>query len=74
MGFDSLRARNKEDRKIFEESGNLASFLQRDEGDPVDWLLPEHDASALIDVIRRLRRVVVVDESPTPRARCRSRS
>ena len=63
MSFDSLRARNKEDRKIFQENGNLASFLQPDLGDSGDWLLPEHDASALINVIRRLRPVVVVDES-----------
>lgn len=63
MSFDSLRARNKEDRKIYQENGNLASFLQPDHGDPSDWLLPEHDASALINVIRRLRPVVVVDES-----------
>ena len=67
MSFDSLRARNKEDRKIFQENGNLASFLLPDPGrtgeEPGDWLLPEHDASALINVIRRLRPVVVVDES-----------
>jgi type III restriction enzyme len=63
MSFDSLRARNKEDRKIFQENGNLASFLQPDQGDSSDWLLPEHDVSALINVIRRLRPVVVVDES-----------
>ncbi len=63
MSFDSLRARNKEDRKIYQENGNLASFLQPDQGDPGDWLLPEHDASALINVIRSLRPVVVVDES-----------
>lgn len=63
MSFDSLRAKNKEDRKIYQENGNLASFLQPDSGDPADWLLPEHDASALINVIRRLRPVVVVDES-----------
>lgn len=63
MSFDSLRARNKEDRKIYQENGNLASFLQADRGDTADWLLPEHDASALINVIRSLRPVVVVDES-----------
>lgn len=63
MSFDSLRAKNKEDRKIFQENGNLASFLHPDQGDASDWLLPEHDASALINVIRRLRPVVVVDES-----------
>ncbi|MDP1653565.1 MAG: DEAD/DEAH box helicase family protein [Rhodocyclaceae bacterium] len=63
MSFDSLRAKNKEDRKIYQENGNLASFLLPDAIDPGDWLLPEHDASALINVIRRLRPVVVVDES-----------
>jgi type III restriction enzyme len=62
MSFDSLRAKNKEDRKIYQENGNLASFLLPDQGDG-DWLLPEHDPSALINVIRRLRPVVVVDES-----------
>jgi type III restriction enzyme len=41
----------------------LASFLLPDQGDGGDWLLPEHDPSALINVIRRMRPVVVVDES-----------
>ena len=63
MSFDSLRAKNKEDRKIYQENGNLASFLLPDQGDGSDWLLPEHDPSALINVIRRMRPVVVVDES-----------
>ena len=63
MSFDSLRAKNKEDRKIYQENGNLASFLLPDAGDSGGWLLAEHDASALINVIRRLRPVVVVDES-----------
>ncbi|MDZ7856726.1 DEAD/DEAH box helicase family protein [Sphaerotilus sp.] len=65
MSFDSLRAKNKEDRKIYQENGNLASFLlpAQAQDDPSDWLLPEHDPSALINVIRRLRPVVVVDES-----------
>ncbi len=62
MSFDSLRAKNKEDRKIYQENGNLASFLLPDQGEG-DWLLPDHDPSALINVIRRMRPVVVVDES-----------
>ena len=34
MSFDSLRAKNKEDRKIYQENGNLASFLRPDAGRP----------------------------------------
>lgn len=63
MSFDSLRAKNKEDRKIFQDNGYLASFLSGADGIEADWLLPEHDPSALINVIRRLKPVVVVDES-----------
>lgn len=63
MSFDSLRARNKDDRKIYQDNGYLASFLTGAEDKESDWLLPEYDASALINVIRRLKPVVVVDES-----------
>jgi type III restriction enzyme len=63
MSFDSLRARNKEDRKIFQDNGYLASFLAAGESQDDDWRLPEYDASALINVIRRLKPVVIVDES-----------
>lgn len=62
MSFDSLRAKKKEDRKIYQENGNLASFLMP-ENQSADWLLPEHDATSLINVIRSLRPVVIVDES-----------
>ena len=62
MTFDSLRARNKEDRKIFQDNGYLASFGQPS-AQTRDDLLPEHDSTALINVIRTLRPVVVVDES-----------
>lgn len=60
MSFDSLRAKNKEDRKIFQDNGYLASFLT-DDDEAV--LLPDYDASALINVIRRLKPIVIVDES-----------
>lgn len=63
MSFDSLRARNKEDRKVYQENGYLASFLNADTEDNDDWLLPDCDPSALINVIRRLKPVVIVDES-----------
>lgn len=61
MSFDSLRARNKEDRKIYQDNGYLASFIAGNEN--ADWLLPGHDPSALINVLRGLKPVVVVDES-----------
>lgn len=61
MSFDSLRAKNKEARKIYQDNGYLASFLS--DGHDADWLLPDHDASSLINVIRGLKPVVVVDES-----------
>lgn len=63
MSFDSLRAKNKEDRKIYQDNGYLASFLTVSDSQEADWRLPEYDASALINVIRRLKPVVVVDES-----------
>ena len=61
MSFDSLKATNKENRKAYQENGYLASFLNEAGGD--DVLLPEYDKSALINVIRTLNPVVVVDES-----------
>jgi type III restriction enzyme len=61
LSFDSLRARNKEDRKIFQDNPNLAPFTEgvRDRSD----ILPEHDDTALINVLRLLHPVLVVDES-----------
>ncbi len=61
MSFDSLKATNKENRKAYQENGYLASFLNDTAHDAV--LLPEYDKSALINVIRTLNPVVVVDES-----------
>ena len=54
LSYGSLRAKNKDDRKIFEENSALAKFAQY-YGD-----IPE---TALINVIRSLTPVVVVDES-----------
>ena len=61
MSFDSLRSRKKEDRKIFQDNGYLASFASGK--DDAEYLLPDYDASSLINVIRGLRPVVIVDES-----------
>lgn len=61
MSFDSLKATNKENRKAYQENGYLASFLQTTAN--ADVLLPEYDRSALINVVRSLSPLVVVDES-----------
>jgi type III restriction enzyme len=63
MSFDSLRARNKEDRKIFQDNGYLASFLNGLQDMDTDYLLPAHDESSLINVLRSLKPLVIVDES-----------
>ncbi len=61
MSFASLRARNKEDRKVYQENGQLASFVSQYKNS--SHLLEEVDETALINVIRSLNPVVIVDES-----------
>jgi type III restriction enzyme len=60
LSFDSLRAKNKEDRKLYQENGQLLSFMNRDGN---DHLLEGIDETAWINVIRRIRPVVIVDEA-----------
>lgn len=62
FSFSSIRidSRKQDDRKIFQENGSLESF--REMVDP-DLILPETDETALINVIRSLNPVVIVDES-----------
>jgi type III restriction enzyme len=54
LSFDSMRARNKEDRKVYQENGNLQPFGS---------LLGNEDDITLMKVIQALNPVVVVDES-----------
>ena len=61
MSFASLRARKKEDRKVYQENGQLAPFVAQYPSDAP--LMPDVDETALINVIRSLNPVVVVDES-----------
>jgi len=61
LSFGSLRATKKEDRKIFEENGALATFAGQ--SDTNAHVLADTDQTALINVIRSLTPVVVVDES-----------
>ena len=62
LNFSSLRIdkAKKEDRKIFQENGALESF--RDWTDK-DLSLEGTDETALINIIRNLNPIVVVDES-----------
>lgn len=61
MSFGSIRATRKEDRKIYDQNGQLSSFVQT-YSDP-SLVLANTDESALINVIRNLNPIVVVDES-----------
>ena len=61
MSFASLRATNKEDRKVYQENGQLAPFAAQYKDR--NHILEETDETALINVIRSLNPVLVVDES-----------
>lgn len=61
MSFSSLRARNKEDRKVYQENGELAQFTSQYKDK--SHVLEETDETALINIIRSLNPVLVVDES-----------
>ena len=64
MTFDSLKGRSKDTLRAFRENGNLASFAGMGllERQPEN-LLPEYDETALINVLRGLNPMIVVDES-----------
>ncbi len=61
--YASIRANptKKDDRKIYQENGNLLQFA--DWFDGKDLLLADTPETALIQVVRRLNPVTVVDES-----------
>jgi len=61
LSFASLRAKNKEDRKVYQENGQLESFVPQYKNRK--HLLEDVDDTALINVIRSLHPVLVVDES-----------
>lgn len=63
LSFASLRikTRNKEDRKIYQENGYLSLFADLYKDD--SHILEGTDETALINVIRWLNPVVIVDES-----------
>ncbi len=61
LSFASLRAKKKEDRKVYQENGQLESFVPQYANRK--HLLADVDDTALINVIRSLHPVLVVDES-----------
>lgn len=54
LSFDSLRGKNKEDRKVYQENGNLQSF---------GAMLGNDEDISLMRVIQALNPVLIVDES-----------
>lgn len=61
LTYDSFRTSKKDGRKAFQQNGNLGSFKNY-KGD-LDRLLDDVDETALIQIIRRLNPVIIVDES-----------
>ena len=61
LSYDSFRTSKKDGRKAFQENGNLATFPKQ--MTDKSFLLPDTDETALIQVIRGLNPVVIVDES-----------
>lgn len=61
MSFASLRANKKEDRKVYQENGQLEAFASQFKSR--EHILEGVDDTALINVLRYLNPVLVVDES-----------
>ena len=63
FNFSSLRinSKKKDDRKIYQQNGALEAF--RDIVVEQDLVLPDTDESALINIIRSLNPLVIVDDS-----------
>ena len=60
MSFDALKSTNKDNRRAFKENGALASFTEfQDTSDDLN----EFDSTSLINTLRRMRPIVIVDES-----------
>lgn len=61
LSYDSFRTNKKDGRKAYQENGNLAPFSKYKVNS--NMLLEDTDETALIQVIRKLNPVVIVDES-----------
>ena len=61
LSYDSFRTSKKEGRKAYQENGHLAEFAEWMKNSGA--LLEDTDETALIQVIRYLHPIVIVDES-----------
>ncbi|WP_418626694.1 DEAD/DEAH box helicase [Anaerosinus sp.] len=61
LSYDSFRTSKKEGRKAYQENGNLVAFAKA-MSNP-DILLEDTDETALIQVVRSLNPIIIVDES-----------
>ena len=61
LSYDSFRTSKKDGRKAYQENGSLLSFVRFKQDS--SNLLEDTDETALIQVIRKLNPVVIVDES-----------
>lgn len=60
LTYDSLRAKNKDDRKLYQQNGALASFAQDIAEGEID---ADIDPESLVAALASLKPVVMVDES-----------
>lgn len=60
LSFDSFRTKSKDGRKVYQENENLTNFF---DGSEKDVLLENADEGSLMNVIRKLSPVIIVDES-----------
>ncbi|MBE6905096.1 MAG: restriction endonuclease [Ruminococcaceae bacterium] len=61
LSYDSFRTSKKDGRKAYQENGYLGDFAKQTVSSGV--LLPDIDETALIQVVRALNPLVIVDES-----------
>jgi len=61
LSFDSLRSKKKEDRKFYQQNGQLAPFAELNSD--TSHILEGTEETALINIIRNLKPVVIVDEA-----------
>ena len=61
LSYDSFRTSKKEGRKAYQENGNLVAFA--DYFGDKSLLLADTDETALINIIRKLNPIIIVDES-----------